>query len=74
LTYRISIVIEHDNNGYFAYSPELPGCVSQGKTYEDAMTNIREAVNLYLETLEPEEREELSSKQISTSSVEVSIA
>ncbi len=74
MTYRFSIVIEHDDNGYFAYSPELPGCISQGKTYEQTMLNIREAIDLYLETLEPDERAELSSKQISTSSVEVSIA
>jgi len=71
---KVSIVIEHDENGYFAYSPELPGCYSQGNTYEETVENIREAVELYIETLDPEERSRVLSKHISTSSVEVSIA
>jgi predicted RNase H-like HicB family nuclease len=74
MNYRVSIVLEHDDAGYFAYSPELPGCYSQGQTYEDAVANIREAVDLYMETLDPEERVLLLSKQISTSSIEVAIA
>lgn len=53
---KISVVIEQDNDGYFAYSPELPGCYSQGDTYEEVLQDIREAVELYLETLDPEER------------------
>ena len=71
---KISIVIEQDNDGYFAYSPELPGCYSQGNTYEETIQNIREAVELYIETLEPEERLHVFSKNISTSSIEVNIA
>ena len=74
MTHRVSIVIEEDDSGYFAYSPELPGCYSQGESYEEAVQNITEAVQLYVETLEPEERRALSSKHISTSSVEVAIA
>ena len=71
---RVSIVIEKDNEGYFVYSPELPGCFSQGDTYENAIESIKEAVELYIETLTPEEREEIGSKQISTSSIEVAMA
>lgn len=71
---KVSIVIEHDENGYFTYSPELPGCYSQGDTYEEAIKNMSEAVELYMETLDPEEKIRVLSKQISTSSVEVSIA
>ena len=63
-------MIEQDDAGYFAYSPELPGCYSQGNNYEEALENIKEAVDLYLETLEPEERIQFLSKQISTSSVD----
>ncbi|MFT5370208.1 MAG: putative RNase H-like HicB family nuclease [Candidatus Latescibacterota bacterium] len=42
--------------------PSLPGCISQGKTKEEALINIKEAIDLYVETLEedglpvPEER------------------
>jgi predicted RNase H-like HicB family nuclease len=52
---KVSVVIEKDEHGYYAFSPELEGCQSQGKTFEEAMANIREAVELYLETLSPEE-------------------
>ena len=74
MNYKVSIVIEQDEAGYFAYSPELPGCFSQGRSYEDAVQNIKEAVDLYLETLDPQERVQFLSKQISTSTVEVIVA
>ena len=74
MNYKVSIVIEQDDAGCFAYSPELPGCFSQGRNYEEAMENIKEAVDLYLETLDPEERTQFLSRRISTSSVEVVVA
>lgn len=74
MTRKVSVVIEQDNDGYFAYSPELPGCYSQGTSFEAALENIKEAVDLYLETLEPDERDRLLSRHISTSSVEVIVA
>jgi predicted RNase H-like HicB family nuclease len=43
-------VIEKDpQSGYFAYVPSLPGCYSEGETYEEAITNIKEATQLYIE-------------------------
>jgi predicted RNase H-like HicB family nuclease len=51
MTYKISVVVEKDEHGYYAYSPELEGCQSQGDSYEDTIKNIKEAVDLYLETL-----------------------
>jgi predicted RNase H-like HicB family nuclease len=48
---NVTIVIESDEDGYYAYCPELEGCQSQGDTLEEAQTNIREAVSLYLSTL-----------------------
>ncbi|EDN66275.1 protein of unknown function UPF0150 [Beggiatoa sp. PS] len=48
---KVSIVIEKDEYGYYAYCPELPGCQSQGDTFEEINANIKEAVELYLETL-----------------------
>jgi len=38
-----------DEGGYTAVVPSLPGCISEGETVEDAMRNIREAIELYLE-------------------------
>ncbi len=51
MTYKVSTVIEKDEHGYYAYCPELPGCQSQGDTLEEAFANIKEAIELYLETL-----------------------
>lgn len=74
MSYKISVVVEKDDSGYFVYSPELPGCFSQGENYEEALVNIKEAIELYLETIDSDERKKLLSRQISTSSLEVSIA
>ena len=41
--YRFSVVIERDENGYYAYCPELQGCYTQGDTYEEALANIKDA-------------------------------
>ncbi|MDA3055010.1 MULTISPECIES: type II toxin-antitoxin system HicB family antitoxin [unclassified Campylobacter] len=50
----LQAIIEKDEYGYFAYVPQLQGCVSQGNTYEEALSNIREAMELYLESLQKE--------------------
>ncbi len=47
--YRISVVIEKDENGYYAFCPELQGCYTQGDTYEEVITNIRDAIRLHIE-------------------------
>ena len=74
MKYRMTAVIEADDHGYFAYCPELPGCYSQGDTYEEAVANIQEAIELYVETLPPEEREHRTSRTVSTTAVDVTVA
>jgi predicted RNase H-like HicB family nuclease len=50
MKYRVHI--EQDEEGVFvAEVPALPGCVSQGRTRQEALTNVREAIELYLESL-----------------------
>ncbi len=50
---KLQVVLEPSNEGgYTAYVPALPGCISEGDTLEQAMTNIREAIELYLEPVE----------------------
>lgn len=50
---KLQIVLEPgDEGGYTVYVPALPGCISEGDTIEEAMANIREAVELYLEPVE----------------------
>ena len=48
--YSFQIVIEKEpeDAGYYAYSPTLPGCFSNGATLEEAKRNIREAIELHL--------------------------
>ena len=49
---KFRVTIETDENGVFvAECPALPGCISQGKTRDEAMTNIRDAIQGYLESL-----------------------
>jgi predicted RNase H-like HicB family nuclease len=50
----LNAVIEQDEFGYFVHIPELKGCVTQGKTYQEALFNIKEAAELYLENLQNE--------------------
>ena len=46
--YTVSVVIEKDEEGYFAYCPELQGCYTQGETYEEVMENIKDAIRLHI--------------------------
>ena len=48
-TYRLSVVIEKDSNGYFAYCPELQGCYTQGDTYEEVLENVKDAMKLHIQ-------------------------
>ncbi|MBU4274101.1 MAG: type II toxin-antitoxin system HicB family antitoxin [Planctomycetes bacterium] len=49
----LKVILEHsDEGGYTAVVPALPGCVSEGDTKEEALKNIREAIELYLEPVE----------------------
>ena len=50
---RYRVLIEQDEDGVFvADVPSLPGCVTQGATREEVLSNVREAIALYLESLQ----------------------
>jgi len=50
---KLHVMIEKDEAGYYvAEVPALPGCLSQGKTYEEAISNIKEAVEGWIEVME----------------------
>ena len=47
---KLKIILEKsDEGGFTAYVPSLPGCISEGNTEEEAIKNIQEAIELYLE-------------------------
>jgi len=71
---KVNIVIEKDDHGYYAFCPEMKGCQSQGDSLDEVLANIKEAAELYVETLSSEEKELYLSKEILTTSFEVSIA
>ncbi len=52
---KLNIVINKDEHGFFASCPALPGCHTQGDSFEETMANIKEAIELYLETMTEEE-------------------
>lgn len=75
MSYKFNVLFQKDENGYFAFCPELEGCHSQGDTFEEAKENIREAIELYIETMSVNEIEELKSpKELITTTMEVELA
>jgi predicted RNase H-like HicB family nuclease len=49
---KYTIIMEKGReSGYVVYAPVLKGCVSQGKTKEEALRNIKEAIEVYIEAL-----------------------
>jgi predicted RNase H-like HicB family nuclease len=48
-TYHFPVVIEKDDEGYFAYCPALQGCHTQGTTYEEVLERLKDAIRLHVE-------------------------
>jgi predicted RNase H-like HicB family nuclease len=58
------VIIEDETGGYVAFVPALPGCHTQGDTLEKLMNNAKEAIDLYIETLEKEEKQDLLQQKV----------
>ena len=71
--YNFSIIVERDEDGYFVSCPELQGCYSQGNTYEEALENIKDAIELNLEDHIAEQEEIPKARSISLSTIEVAV-
>jgi predicted RNase H-like HicB family nuclease len=53
---KLQIILEpSEDGGYTVTVPALPGCISEGETKEEALRNIREAIELYLEPIEDDQ-------------------
>jgi predicted RNase H-like HicB family nuclease len=68
-----AVLIPDPDGGYVAQIAELPGAISQGDTVEEALVNVREAAELYLEDATPEEVAALDAHPV-TAAVQVSVA
>ena len=50
---KLKVVLEaSEEGGYTVFAPSLPGCISEGETRDEALANIRQAIELYLEPTE----------------------
>ena len=56
MSYNINVLIEKDEDGYYAYCPDLEGCQTQGQSLDAVTGNIKEAIELYLSTMTVDER------------------
>lgn len=72
-TYHFSVVIERDEDGYYAFCPELQGCYSQGDTYEGALQNIWDAIRLHVEDRLETGEEIPQAESVSLTSLEVAV-
>ncbi len=71
--YKISVVVEKDVDGYYAYCPELQGCYSQGETYEEVIENIKDAIKLHIEDRIEHGEEIPQSEMTSLTTIEVAL-
>ena len=52
---RLKVILEpSDEGGFTIFVPALPGCISEGETEQEALSNIHDAIKLYLEPVEDE--------------------
>jgi len=71
--YRISVVIEKDADGYFAFCPELQGCYTQGDSYEEVLENSRDAIRIHIEDRREDMEDIPHTEAISLTSLEVAV-
>ncbi len=61
----VKVILEpSEDGGFTAIVPALPGCISEGDTREEALRNIREAIELYLEPVEDDIQPSPSAEQV----------
>jgi len=68
-----AVLVPDPDGGYVAQIAELPGAISQGDTVEEALANVREAAELYLEDATPDEIAALDAHPV-TATVQVRVA
>ena len=62
---KLKVVLKKGEDGYYVVTvPSLPGCISQGKTKEEALENIKEAIELYLEVLQEKELKKIQKAEV----------
>ncbi len=72
-SYRLSVVVQKDADGYYAFCPELQGCYTQGDSYEEVMENVRDAIRLHLQDRIENGEDIPTFESVSLTSLEVSV-
>jgi predicted RNase H-like HicB family nuclease len=72
-SYRLSVVVQKDADGYYAFCPELQGCYSQGESYEGVMKNIEDAIRLHLQDRIENGEDIPAFESVTLTSVEVTV-
>ena len=72
-TYHFAAVIEKDEDGYFAYVPELQGCYTSGATFEEARANLADAIRLHLEDRLAAGEEIKTTESVNLTTLEVAV-
>ncbi len=70
MNYRV-ILIPSEEGGFAVTCPALPGCWSQGSTQDEALSNIREAIRLWLEVAEEDAQREAAQEHGTLAAVTV---
>ena len=73
MTYRFAAVIEKDEDGYYAFCPELQGCYTSGSTFEEARTNLVDAIRLHIEDRLADGEEVRPVESVNLTSVEIAV-
>jgi predicted RNase H-like HicB family nuclease len=73
VNYHISVIVEKDKDGYFAFSPDLKGCYTQGESYEEVIENIRDAIRLHIEDRLADGEQIALPETVSLTSLEVAV-
>ena len=58
------VIVKDETGGYIAFVPALPGCHTQGDSLEELMKKVKEAIELYMETLTEEDKKELLRQRV----------
>lgn len=71
--FTLPIVIEKDEDGYFAFCPVLQGCYTQGDSYEEVFTNISDAARLHIEDRLSNDERIPTAEMVSLTTLEVKV-
>ena len=67
----MGVVVEKDRQGYLSYCPTLQGCYTQGRTYDEVIRNIKDAIRLHLEDRRSRKEKLPSPESVSFTALEI---